>query len=260
MSTRHRHRLTGRSHSGQIPDDWIMGELDPGRHVAVRPASEADVAAIAAVTIATAQQEEWAGANPRYVRHLLAHGQVVVAELDGEVAGFGAAQRIGSGPDAVTMLCDLFVRPAAHGRGCGRAMLAELWAGTGRRMTFSSLHANAVPLYTSFGTDAWWPLLYLHGSASRLAAPGWLVERSTPSAVARRDLLSSRCSRTLAHPASGYGRPCRHRIRRCDRCSRPAGSSMSSICSWPPTPSCWIRTGRYPPPARRDHGWLATSW
>lgn len=27
----------------------------------------------------------------------------------------------------------------------------------------SSPHSNALPLYTSFGLDAWWPLLYLTG-------------------------------------------------------------------------------------------------
>jgi GNAT superfamily N-acetyltransferase len=95
-------------------------------------------------------------------------GRVVVAEQAGSVVGFGAVERIGTGPGAVTMLCDLFVDPAVHGRGLGRAMLADLWAGAGHRMTFSSLHAHAVPLYTSFGLDAWWPLLYLHGSTDRL--------------------------------------------------------------------------------------------
>ena len=98
----------------------------------------------------------------------MAVGRVVVAEQAGSVVGFGAVEQIGTGPGAVTMLCDLFVDPAAHGRGLGRAMLADLWAGAGRRMTFSSLHAHAVPLYTSFGLDAWWPLLYLHGPTDRL--------------------------------------------------------------------------------------------
>ena len=50
-------------------------------------------------------------------------------------------------------------------------MLAALWPGTrGHRMTFSSLHAHALPLYTSFGLDAWWPLLYLRGRVDALAA------------------------------------------------------------------------------------------
>ncbi len=44
-------------------------------------------------------------------------------------------------------------------------------------MTFSSLHAHALPLYTRFGLDAWWPLLYLAGEVGAVPAPqGWTVE------------------------------------------------------------------------------------
>ena len=46
----------------------------------VRAATEDDLAAIAAVAEATGQVEEWSGSDPAYVRHLLAHGQVMVAE------------------------------------------------------------------------------------------------------------------------------------------------------------------------------------
>ncbi|MGC1566822.1 MAG: GNAT family N-acetyltransferase, partial [Trebonia sp.] len=130
--------------------------------IEVREAVPADLPEIAAVALATGQDEEWGGADPAYMTHLLAHGRVVVGVAGGSVAGFGATRPLGSGPDAVSMLCDLFVHPEVHGSGCGRAMLAALWPGTrGHRMTFSSLHAHALPLYTSFGLDAWWPLLYL---------------------------------------------------------------------------------------------------
>jgi hypothetical protein len=53
-------------------------------------------------------------------------------------------------------------------------MLARLRPGHGRRMTFSSLHGHALPLYTSFGLDAWRPLLYLCGRLHpRHAFLGW---------------------------------------------------------------------------------------
>jgi GNAT superfamily N-acetyltransferase len=157
--------------------------------VIVRSATDGDLNAITAVALATGQTDEWAGGNPAYVRHLLQHGRVVVAERAGEVVGFGATQQIGSGPESVSMLCDLFVDPAAHGSGLGRAMLANLWAGTHRRMTFSSLHANAIPLYTSFGLDAWWPLLYLRGKAgSGPPTTGWSVSAATAAEVAQREL------------------------------------------------------------------------
>jgi len=168
--------------------------------VVVRSAGPADVAAIARIATATGQHDEWSGGNPAYVGHLLAHGRVVVAELGGDVVGFGAVQEIGTPP--VTMLCDLFVDPAAHGRGCGRAMLTDLWAGASRKMTFSSLHANAVPLYTSFGLDAWWPLLYLHGDATRLqTGAGCTVEPATAEQVSRCELDWTGADRTADYQA-----------------------------------------------------------
>lgn len=175
--------------------------------VVVRAAALADLGAIAAVTVATDQHDDWAGANPAYVGHLMAHGRVVVAELEGSVAGFGAIRPIGSGTAAVSMLCDLFVDPRAHGRGCGRAMLTDLWAGAKRRMTFSSLHANAVPLYTSFGLDAWWPLLYLHGAVGAVPAAGRAVLETVPADdVALLELQWTGADRAADHRAWS-GRP-----------------------------------------------------
>lgn len=62
-----------------------------------------------------------AGSDPAYLAYLLEHGTLLVAERDGSVRGFGATRLIGHGPAAVSMLCDLFVHPGTHGRGCGRA-------------------------------------------------------------------------------------------------------------------------------------------
>jgi GNAT superfamily N-acetyltransferase len=175
--------------------------------VAIRAATETDHAAISAVTLATGQHEEWAGTNHAYIGHLMDHGRVVVAELDGKVAGFGATERIGTGAAAISMLCDLFVDPAAHGRGCGRAMLAELWAGEQHRMTFSSLHSHAIPLYTSFGLDAWWPLLYLQGDPGRLPVPGsWAIVQATAEQIAGYEASWTGIDRTADHRAWA-GRP-----------------------------------------------------
>ncbi|HSR86062.1 MAG TPA: GNAT family N-acetyltransferase [Streptosporangiaceae bacterium] len=175
--------------------------------VVVRPAGEADVTVIAAITTATGQHDEWGGANPAYVHHLLEHGRVVVAELGGGVVGFGAVQQIGTGAGAVSMLCDLYVDPAVHGRGSGRAMLTDLWSTAGRRMTFSSLHSNAMPLYTSFGLDPWWPLLYLKGFTARLPVINdWTVESATPDAAAACELAWTGADRAAEHRAWA-GRP-----------------------------------------------------
>ena len=146
--------------------------------ITVRPAIPGDFPAIAKVAVATGQDEEWAGSDPAYLAYLLEQGTLLVAGRDGAITGFGASRLIGDGPAAVSMLCDLFVHPGTHGRGCGRAILGRLWpdGAVPRRMTFSSQHALALPLYTRFGLDAWWPLLYLAGDVAAVRAPdGWTV-------------------------------------------------------------------------------------
>jgi hypothetical protein len=170
--------------------------------IEVRGAVPADLPQIAAVARATGQGEEWTGADPAYMTHLLAHGSVVVGVMGGSVIGFGATRQVGSGPGAVSMLCDLFVRPQVHGSGCGRAMLAWLWPGQGRRMTFSSLHGHALPLYTSFGLDAWWPLVYLRGRADAIAAPAsWRAEAAEATEVAALELAWTGVDRCDDHLA-----------------------------------------------------------
>lgn len=100
------------------------------------------------------------------------------------------------------MLCDLFVDPGAHGSGGGRAMLAALWSAPGHRMTFSSLHPSALPLYAGFGVDPWWPLLYLRGPVSALAAPGgWRSGPAAPAEVARTERAWTGADRSDDHLA-----------------------------------------------------------
>ena len=168
----------------------------------VRDAGTGDLDAIAAVARAAGEGEEWTGADPAYVRHLLAHGQVVVAEYGGTVVGFGATRRIGEGPAAVTMLCDLFGDARSHGQGVGGAMLTALWQDVPRRMTFSSLHAHAVPLYTRSGLDAWWPLYYLSGDVRTLSAPAeWTLAPAAPEQVADLEREWTGNDRTADHRA-----------------------------------------------------------
>jgi hypothetical protein len=102
----------------------------------------------------------------------------------------------------VRVLCDLFVDPAVHGTGVGRALLTELWRGAPRRMTFSSQHAHALPLYTSFGLDAWWPLLYLRGDVRGLLFPaGWRTGGATADEVAALERGWTGIDRTADHRA-----------------------------------------------------------
>jgi len=174
----------------------------------VRAATEDDLLAIAAVAESTGPAEEWSGTDPAYVRHLLAHGQVLVAERqatggqDTVVTGFGATRRMGDGPDAITMLCDLFVDPGSHGRGTGQALLAALWEPGSPRMTFSSLHAHALPVYTRAGLDAWWPLLYLGGNVRVLPRPdGWTITAPSPAEVAALEAEWTGIDRAADHRA-----------------------------------------------------------
>jgi GNAT superfamily N-acetyltransferase len=171
-----------------------------GERTAVRAAEAADIPAIIAIAIATGQDEDWDEVYPEYIRHLITHGSLLVAERAGAVTGFGATLQIGTGLHAICLLTDLFVDPTAHGTGTGRAMLAALWTGEQRRMTFSSLHANALPLYTSFGVDAWWPLLYLRGDVRRLAMPpGWSVTPVQPNRAAALERDWTGIDRTTEH-------------------------------------------------------------
>jgi GNAT superfamily N-acetyltransferase len=168
----------------------------------VRAATAADVPGIARVAVATGQDEEWAGSDPAYVAWLLASGRLLVAVRDGALAGFGATRRIGAGPAAVSMLCDLFVHPDGHGQGIGQAILAELWRDEPHRMTFSSLHAHALPLYTRFGVDAWWPLLYVGGPVAALPGPaGWSVTPADPAEVAAAEAGWTGVDRAADHQA-----------------------------------------------------------
>jgi GNAT superfamily N-acetyltransferase len=186
----------------------------------IRDATENDLNPIAEVAVATGQDEEWAAADPAYTAHLLAHGHLVVACRDGVITGYGATLLIGEGAATVSMLCDLFVDPRAHGLGCGQAMLAALWRGQPRKMTFSSQHPHALPLYTRAGLDAWWPLLYLAGDVRALGGPpggaagpsswaagagggaaGWAAGPSTPERVAVLEQRWTGADRAADHRA-----------------------------------------------------------
>ncbi|HET6876989.1 MAG TPA: GNAT family N-acetyltransferase [Jatrophihabitans sp.] len=135
----------------------------------VRLADPDDVAGIRAVSRATGQPEIDSGADPRYVRALLEQGRVLVAACDDRICGWGAVRAGALGE----LLTDLFVAPENQGAGIGRTLLARLWpvAEAGGRLTFSSRHPHAQPLYLRSGLQPRWPLLYLAGRPGRLPAP-----------------------------------------------------------------------------------------
>lgn len=142
--------------------------------------------AIREVSKAAGQHGSGTGADPSYVRLLIDHGTVLVAEQRGAgVVGWGATSRNPLGE----LLTDLFVHPARHGRGIGAAVLSELWPDPhhGRRFTFSSQHTNALPLYARAGLLPSWPLLYLTGAAGRLPETGLEVDLVDAATAALAD-------------------------------------------------------------------------
>lgn len=164
--------------------------------VHVREAGATDAAAVRGVAASVGQDHEWAAGDPEYLTHLLEHGRVVVAEEREGIVGYAAIRDLDGAGGHVSMLADLFVAPHAHGHGCGRALLEALWHAAPVRMTFSSLHPSALPLYTRFGLAAWWPLLHLSGPTDALAVDGpWVVTDSRSDQAAALDEAWSGTSR-----------------------------------------------------------------
>ncbi|MGW4526421.1 N-acetyltransferase family protein [Amycolatopsis sp. NPDC004378] len=150
------------------------------REWTVRTAVPADLAGIARVADRSGLGPHETGADPAYVRHLAAHGRVVVADA-AEVLGYAATIPVGGR----TMLTDAFVVPGAQGKGIGGALLDEVFAPGVPRMTFSSRDPRAIAAYSRRGLAATWPLLYLHGDPAELTPPaGWRVEATNPGRAA----------------------------------------------------------------------------
>jgi GNAT superfamily N-acetyltransferase len=147
-----------------------------------RAATRGDAAGIARLSAAVGQTGAGTGADARYLELLLANGTAVVA-VDGDaVLGWGALRTLRTG----AVLTDLFVDPARHGAGIGAAILGELWPdhAAPARLTFSSQHVNALPLYLRFGLRPVWPLLYLTGRRERLPESSCQVEDVPVAAAA----------------------------------------------------------------------------
>ncbi|WP_170322959.1 GNAT family N-acetyltransferase [Acrocarpospora macrocephala] len=97
-----------------------------------------------------------------------AFGTLLIASADPRAAqGFGGTLR----REAVTHLGDLFVLREHQSSGVGRALLSNLLAGDGPKVTFASSDPRAVSLYVRYGLRPWCPLLYLTGPAAGLPAP-----------------------------------------------------------------------------------------
>lgn len=134
----------------------------------LRPATPADAAATAAiynhevttstvtfdlVTRTVEEQAEWLGARAGAL-------EVVVAEIDGEIAGFASLSPYRDRPAYRTTVEDsIYVHPDHRNAGVGRALLAEI-VDVARRRGFHSVigrvvggHSASIRLHASLGFE-----------------------------------------------------------------------------------------------------------
>jgi len=113
------------------------------------------------------------GAVPAWVGHVLATGDVLVAERGDELLGFaGLTTR-----SDIAFLTDLFVRPGAQSAGIGRALLRAILPTGGRiACTMASSDPRALALYIRAGMVPQWPNFWLIGESSVLRLPEDSVE------------------------------------------------------------------------------------
>jgi GNAT superfamily N-acetyltransferase len=152
--------------------------------ISTHVATAGDVCGIAAVAALVDELDGGCG-DLRYLAHVRRTGHVVVAQVEGRVVGYAATRMIGP----AEMVSDLFVHPRFHGRGVGATLLEAAWTrSAGPRMTFSSQHPNALPLYLRAGMAPRWPLLWLRGDAGAVESPaGWIVHQVDVVAAAGRE-------------------------------------------------------------------------
>jgi GNAT superfamily N-acetyltransferase len=130
--------------------------------LAIRPAHTGDHRRIAAI----AAEGGADGVDGHYLSFVAAHGRLLVATDSGRgddtAVAFGGMLPI----RGVAMVTDLFVSAAGRGCGAGGAVLSALLDGYERRMTCSSQHPAALPVYRRAGMVPRWRLLYLRGNAA----------------------------------------------------------------------------------------------
>jgi GNAT superfamily N-acetyltransferase len=132
-----------------------------------------------------------------YLRHLLDHHRVLVAEERGTVLAFGAVVDTGR----CLMLSDLFVRRERLGEGHGRRLLGVLFESAPRRATFASSDPRALPLYVRAGMTPRWINLYLEGPAAALPVmpAAFAARRASPAECTDLELAWMGADRSADH-------------------------------------------------------------
>jgi ribosomal protein S18 acetylase RimI-like enzyme len=151
----------------------------------VRRATRADFEAIERIAAANGEPTlapRWPGYT--YLDHLLAQATLLAAERDGTIVGYGGAAIVG-GRQRAAHVTDLFVDPAAQGRGAGKHLLRGLLRATdvAAWTTSSSSDPRALTLYIRAGMQPLWPILLPGGSAEPARARDGRGLVATPGAI-----------------------------------------------------------------------------
>ena len=138
--------------------------------VEIRPAAEGDLAQVYDVfyenEVGDDPDPPPRGDMPPWLTHVLAAGEMLVAERGGRVVGFAGLIARGE----VAYLTDLFVRREQQSGGVGRALLRRILPAGGVRCTMSSRDPRALALYVRAGMRPQWPNLWLRADTARLVA------------------------------------------------------------------------------------------
>lgn len=166
----------------------------------VRPATVADLQAVAEVLEVSGESAAWPGLPGwPYLEHLLTRARVPIAIADDGTA-LGMAGSLEVGTPEVRFLTDLFVRPDRQDHGAGRALLDAAFAGAAERLTFSSADPRALALYLRAGLRPWWPVLYLaldRAVLEQMTDPGLVTEPTDAPTAARWSAAWTGMDRTV---------------------------------------------------------------
>jgi GNAT superfamily N-acetyltransferase len=162
--------------------DPATARLDP----IIRPATDADIPALDALMdghdSVSAAPPLRPGIRAAHFRQQLRWGEILVAEIDAGIVGFGGTIDTGRAVN----LADLFVDRAYLGRGIGSRLLPQLFRDRWPRTTFASDDPRAMPLYIRAGMTPLWPNVYVTADERFLPdlAPGFDSAPATADQIA----------------------------------------------------------------------------